>query len=125
MRPENHTARSGAHYLVVVGDCVVLQDLSDTVAEFDTGATVIAVNRASDALLAIAKVPEIVVAFIEAAPDDFACTRLCAAIHARRGRMIFLGDEAEEACASVRTPILHRPFSSEIVFRRLGLVLRG
>lgn len=124
MDPDDRTAPGGAHYLIVLSDCVVLQDLSDTVTEFDAGATVIAVNRVDDALCALEGIAELAVAFIEAAPDGSAGTKLSGAIRARHGRIIYLGDDAEDAREGIRTTVLKRPFSPEIVFRSLGALLQ-
>ncbi len=110
----------GAHYLIVLRECVVLQDISDTIVEFDPGAMVISVTAPEEALAAIAEVERLAVVFVEAAPHAFVKTDLAAAIASRGGRIVFLGDAAEDGSDAGRWIVLRRPFSSETVLGHLA-----
>ncbi len=111
-------------YLVVLGDYLVLRDIADTIAQHDSGATIIAATEAEAALREIERVRELEVAFIEAGPADFAGSDLAHAIRARAGRVVLLGDEAEEASGRFDLPVLVRPFRTLDVLRylRAGLI---
>ncbi|MEZ5779791.1 MAG: hypothetical protein R3E44_15655 [Paracoccaceae bacterium] len=123
MCPKDSEPPSSAHYLVVVHDGVVLSDLAQTIAEFDPAAPVIAVTSPSEALRKIDSAARLAVAFIEMSPSRFAGSALAAAIAARRGRVIYLGDAAEDEADTVGAHlVLQRPFTPDIVFRYLALL---
>lgn len=115
MCPKDVLTPTSDHYLIVLRDFVVMQDLADTISEFDPGAQVIAVAHATAALAAIAPVVRLVLAFVEAAPREFEKTELAAAIASRGGRLVYLGDAAEDAAETGRAVVLRRPFSSQVV----------
>ena len=113
----------GAQYLIVLHECVVLQDIADTITEYDPRAKVIAVTAPDRALAALEGVERLAVAFVEAAPLAFQQTDLAKAIASRGGRTVFFGDAAEDAEVSDRWIVLRRPFSSDIVLAHLTMLL--
>ncbi len=121
-----------AVYLVAVQDFVVSQDLIDTVRDFDPTAEVITARDCHGALLAVTSHPRLTLGFVEAGPDRVARAHLDVAIRRRRGRLVLLGDEAEEewesgAHAGDDWPVLMRPFSTQTVTAMLaaGRCARG
>lgn len=114
-----HTLR-GAYYLIVLHDCVVLQDIAGTIEEFDPSAQVIAVTNPAEAAARLAEVEQIAIAFVEAAPLAFGSTSLALEIASRGGHVVYLGDAAEDAEDTGRWVILRRPFSSDVVANHLA-----
>ncbi len=114
---------SGAHYLIVLHDCVVLQDIADTIKDFDPRAQVIAATTPDGALSALIGVERVAVAFIEAAPQAFRETDLAAAIVSRGGQNVFVGDAAEDAGISAHWNVLRRPFSSDAILAHLTALM--
>jgi hypothetical protein len=110
-----------AIYLIMVKDRVVSRDIAETITDFEAGARVLEMARPEDALRALESVERLAVAFVETAPRRFAETELARAIAARSGRLVFLGDEAEDEPDSGEFTVLQRPFSSEILLRHLSL----
>jgi len=107
-------------YLIAVRNFVVLQDLSDTVREFDPSACLLTAGDCCSALSTLRCHDRITLAFIEGGPTRIAHLSLDAEIRARGGRLILLGDEAEDAWDSAggkapRWPTLLRPFSAQAV----------
>lgn len=97
-------------YVVVLGDYVVLQDISDTIAEHDPGSEIVACSDPSDAIRKLRGVDNVEVAFIEADPLLFGGSDLARLIEHRVGRIVLLGDAAEEGGARSIWPVLRRPF---------------
>lgn len=120
----------GNVYLVAVRDFVVSQDLADTVRDFDPGATILSARNCREALTAIRSGDPLALAFVEAGPDRVARARLDIAIRDRGGRLVLLGDDAEDAWeigsrAGRVWPVLMRPFSSQVVTTLLMASRRG
>lgn len=116
-------------YLIAVRNAVVLQDLADTVRDFDPSATVLTATHCAEALARLRLVERLTFAFIEAGPRRIADSQIDAEIRRRGGRMALLGDEAEDEWdvgrpEGRRWPILARPFSSRAVLSLL-MVARG
>jgi hypothetical protein len=107
-------------YVVVLKDYLVLQDSADTIAEHDPGARIVATSTAMDAVKALGGVLDVVVAFVEASPKEFAGSELARAIAARSGRVVLLGQAAEESSGQTDWPILSRPFRFVDVLYHLG-----
>lgn len=105
---------SVARYIVKLANPVIGRDLAETLRDFDPCAEVLVVSCCAEALALTLERETISIAFIEADPADCAVTRLDAALACRGGRLVLLGDAAEEA-RGLRWPVLHRPFTSEIV----------
>ena len=104
-------------YVIVVRDFLVHTDLVDTVREFDPLAIVLSASDCGDATALIAAQSRIAVAFIEAGPAEIVAARLDRMVADRRGRLVLLGDAAEDAweegAAPHLWPTLLRPFSSQ------------
>lgn len=107
-------------YVVVLKDYLVLQDIVDTIAEHDPGAGIVTAVRMADAVNALAGVMEVVVAFVEASPSDFGNSDLARAIAARSGRVVLLGQAAEETAGPTEWPVLSRPFRFIDILYHLG-----
>lgn len=122
MCPKDNDAPAGAHYLIVLHDCVVLQDIADTILDFDRNAQVISVTSDTDALEALAGVQNVAIAFIEAAPDTFLKSALAPELTVRGARFVYLGDAAEDALEKDDVRVLRRPFSSEIILGHLAVL---
>ncbi|MCU9850246.1 hypothetical protein OEZ60_19840 [Defluviimonas sp. WL0024] len=117
-------------YLVLIRDQVVLQDLCDTVKEFDPKATVVACSRCEDALALLRRHSDLVLAFVEAGPERVLRLRIDAAIRERGGKLILLGDDAEMELDSVGDsaslwPVLVRPFNSRSVIKQITSTVRA
>lgn len=113
-------ARAPATYLIMVRDSIVSKDIAETIADFEVTARVLEATGPDRALRALETVQRLAVAFVEIAPRTFAGSELAAAIAARSGRVIFLGDAAEEEPASSAYLVLQRPFSSDVLLRYLS-----
>ncbi|WP_347311419.1 hypothetical protein [Defluviimonas sp. SAOS-178_SWC] len=107
-------------YLVAVRDFVVSQDLADTVREFDPGAMIVTARTCRETLNAIKTCDRLALAFVEAGPDRILRARLDVTIRERHGRLVLLGDDAEDEWETGGAPgriwpVLMRPFSSQAV----------
>lgn len=116
-------------YLIAVHNVVVLQDLADTVRDFDPSATILTATNCAEALARLRSLERLTFAFIEAGSRRIADSRIDAEIRRRDGRIVLLGNEAEDEWdsghpAARRWPILVRPFSSRTVVSML-MVARG
>ncbi|MDD8022462.1 MAG: hypothetical protein PHX82_05080 [Paracoccaceae bacterium] len=114
----------GDVYLVAVQDFVVAQDIVDTVRDAAPGAVIVTVPDCAAAAAAVAGHSRLVLAFVEAGPGRVAQLQLDREVVGRGGRLVLLGDAAEEAwdsgAATGRVwPVLIRPFSSPAVMALL------
>ena len=112
-KPDKSSAQGA--YLVVVSDYIVSQDLAETVADFVPDAKVIVRPTIGDALQALERVERVAVAFVGDRPARFANSPLAAMIHAKGGRVVLLGDEAEVEGPAEGWAVLQRPFSLSLV----------
>ncbi|MCB1338208.1 MAG: hypothetical protein KDK10_12405 [Maritimibacter sp.] len=117
---EHRNAAQADVYLIAVRDFVVLRDLEDTVREFDPDAVVLTSTRLEEAIAQITAQSRLALAFVEAGPARVAEVKLDALVRSKGGRIVLLGDDAEdewdgERPASHRWPTLLRPFSSQTV----------
>lgn len=111
---------SRAVYLIVLADCLVAQDLAETVAVHDRDAEVILRQSLSDAIVALAAVAELALAFVGAGPAEFEASPLAGMIRARGGRVVLIGDDAESAGAAAGYAVLARPFSLSQILAELS-----
>lgn len=116
---------AGNVYLVAVRDRVVLQDLSDTVAEFDRHAVVLAHPTCDGVFEALRSCDRLKLAFVEAGPRCLTRLKVDVAVSERGGKLILLGDEAEmesESCdrTGIRWRVLKRPFTTQAVLREMA-----
>ncbi len=112
------TLASGT-YLIVLGDYIVALDLAQTVADFCPTAQVIQKSTAAAALAAVAAVDRVKVAFVGEPPHSFARSELARLIADKGGRVVFVGDEAEDLGTGNGHAVLSRPFSTPAVLAHL------
>lgn len=118
---------NGEVYVLMLRDFVVLKDLEDTVRDYAPAAIVLTASECDQALALIEGLDRISIAFVEAGAEAVAAARIDALVAARGGRIVLLGDDAEDEWeAGNQTsvlPILLRPFSSQTVERLLADLL--
>lgn len=110
-------------YLILSQDCLVAQDLAESIAVYDAGADVIVRHSVVAAVSALEATPEIAVAFVGAGPVQFGASALADMIRARQGLVILMGDDAEENGEALGWKVLHRPFSEGVVLSHLALLV--
>jgi len=106
-------------YVIVMREALISQDLSLTIADHDPGARVVFAANLRDAETVVAGLTHIVMAFIIEGPKQFLQSDLSRAIRARGGRVVLLGDDAEEVGPTPDWDVLYRPFSTDEVLARL------
>lgn len=107
----------GGAYLIVLRHVVVAQDIALTLADHDPGALVILAGTTAEALLLLDGVQRLRVAFVAEAPRTFAGSALGAAIAARGGRPVLIGEAAE--ADAMGFAVLDRPFTTAGVLAQL------
>jgi len=107
-------------YVIVLREAVIAQDIALTIADFDPCAGVIVAHSAEAAAVALFDVGQVAVAFVSEAPSRFVHTALAAEIARRGGRVVLMGEEAEDTGASAKWGVLALPFDTETVIRFLG-----
>lgn len=100
-------------YLVVEPMSLIAEDLALSISEADTDAQVITLARPEEALSALDRLASVHLALVNTDPAGFHQSELGHALMRRRARLLFLGNDAEEARGAV--PVLMRPFSSDCV----------
>lgn len=106
-------------YLVVVNEYLIAQDIALTINDHDPGAKAIIAATAPQALAALSEVPRVVVAFIAEPPNHFARSALAKAIAERGGRVVLLGEEAEELGPIAEWDVLYVPFTTATLIESL------
>ena len=120
MSDEQDKAHRRAVYLVVEPDAVLRMDLTETLQYRDRQAVVIAGHSADQALLQLSAFETIQLALVAAAPCDFAASRLAQLIGQKGGRVVLMGDCAEEVGEANGFKVLHRPYSETEVLALIG-----
>lgn len=120
-------SQSRETYLIAVKSFVILQDLADTVREFDRAAHILGCGHVEELPERLALTERVAIVFAEAGPRDVAALCLDEAVRMRGGRLVLLGDDAEDEwdagpASTRRWPTLLRPFNSQSV---LSLILAG
>ena len=120
MQADSPEIRDRDTYVVMATDYVVLRDLVETVRDFSPGAEIVASDRLDLVRELVSAVDRIAIAFLEAGPSRIARDGVEIAIRARGGRLVLLGDDAEDECEAMARaarawPILRRPFSTRMV----------
>jgi len=110
----------GNIYLIEVRDYVVLTDLIGSVHDFDPGSHILTATGIGEAVAQLRSVDRLAIAFLEAGPRRVAQLKLDVEIRQRGGRLVLLGDDAEDeweasSSPSHRWPTLLRPFTSQTV----------
>lgn len=106
----------GPSYLILVQPMLVAVDISQAIADFVPRALVIIVQCAEEAGEALRLAKNIHVAFLGLAPDSDKGWHLAEAVRAQRGRVVFIGDEAEDRGPRPDCMVLHRPFDTDAVW---------
>ena len=113
------TFPTSACYFVLVQPGLVAADISATIADYAPRASVIVVQNAAEADQTLKAVQTIHVAFLELAPESDKGWRIAEAVRARGGRLVFIGDEAENLGPGPDWTVLRRPFSTDCVIAAL------
>ncbi len=106
-------------YIIVMRDVLIAQDLSLTIGDHDPGARIEVASSLTEAEAIVARLTQIVMAFIVEAPRKFRHSDLSRAIAERGGRVVLLGDDAEDGGPTPDWDVLYRPFSTDEVLARL------
>ena len=106
-------------YLIVMQQVLIAQDLALTIADHDPRANVIVASTPAEAEAALAPVAHVVIAFVADAPSLFQESTLARTITARGGRVVLLGDEAEDIGPTPQWGVLDQPFSTDAVLKHL------
>lgn len=120
MCPNDARPLSRNVYLIVLDDSIVAQDLAETVSEHDPLAGLISCKTLTEAVDAVAHVERIVVALVEAGPEQFRASPLAGLIAAKGGRVVLMGDDAEDSGMASGYPVLQRPFFPKTVLAILA-----
>ena len=94
---------------------LVAVDIGQAIADFVPRANIIIVQRASEAGEALKSVESIHVAFLGLAPDSEKGRHLADAVRARGGRLVLIGEEAEDQVPGRDWTLLERPFDTDAV----------
>ena len=106
-------------YLVLVQPVLVATDIGMAIAEWDLNANVIIAHSAKEAARALKNVDCLCVAFLGLPPASADAVQLAADIRARGGRLIFIGDEAEDMGPGPDWSVLLMPFTTNCVWNAL------
>jgi hypothetical protein len=107
-------------YLIVLRQVLVAQDIAMAIAEHDSGARVILVRDAAEALPRLAEVQRLALAFVGQDPLSFRDSALGHAVAERGGRVVLMGQEAEAQGEAQGFAVLARPFSTSDVIKLLA-----
>ena len=99
---------------------VVAQDIALTVAEVASEARVLTAATTEEALRRLSDVERLAVAFVAEAPRDWPESPLAAAVAARGGRVVLIGEAAEAEGQRLGYDVLMRPFSTADVLACLA-----
>lgn len=115
-----------ASYVVLARDAIVAQDLVETILEHDPGAVVHRARNFVAAAQEIEAAPRLAAVLLDIDPALLAASQLPAVIAARGGRLVVMGNAAEEAAATLAQEhpdwiVLMRPFDSETTAAVLGI----
>lgn len=107
-------------YLVLVDPDLVADDIRLTITEADPAARVVVAHSAIEAAAALETVTCVNVAFIGLPPESPTAVTLAAAVRKRGGRLVFIGDEAEDLGSGPDWSVLERPFTTDCVLAALA-----
>ena len=102
-------------YLVLVQPMLVAIDISAAITDFVPRADVVVVQGAAEAGDALKAMRNLHLAFIGLAPNSDKGWRLAEAVRACGGRLVFIGDEAEELGPGPDWSVLVRPFATDCI----------
>ena len=102
-------------YLILVQPMLVAVDIGQAIADFVPRAEVILVQCAAEASEALQLAKSIHVAFLGLAPESDKGWHLADDVRARGGRVVFIGDEAEDRGPRPDCMVLERPFDTDAI----------
>lgn len=102
-------------YLILVQPMLVAVDIGQAIADFVPRANVIIVQCAAEAEEAIKLAKNVQVAILGLAPGSDKGWHLAEAVRAQGGRVVFIGDEAEDQGPGPDWMVLERPFDNDAV----------
>lgn len=108
-----------ATYLIVLRHVLVAQDIALTIAEFDPGARVVTAASVAEAMSLLPSVERLVMAFVGRGPDAYRASPLAQAVKDRGGRVVLMGEEAEEEGEAQGFAVLARPFGTGNIMAHL------
>ena len=106
-------------YLIVMQQVLVAQDLALTISDYDASAIVKIAGTHAEAEAALLNIAQMELAFVADAPSRFMQSSLAQSIRARGGRVILLGEEAEEDGPTQHWGVLNQPFTTDAVLQHL------
>ncbi|GGL69198.1 hypothetical protein [Wenxinia marina] len=106
--------------LVLVRHEVIAEDLALTLQDAFGKGPIMVCRSPEEALERLPDVSDLQVAVVETDPDTFAGSRLETEITARGGQVVLFGELAETRMPAGRWPVLHRPFTDEMVLNLLS-----
>lgn len=108
-----------ATYLIVLRHVLVAQDIAMTIAEFDPAARIVTAASGAEAMSLLAGVGRLAMAFVGAGPGAYRASPLAQAVRERGGRVVLMGDEAEEEGEAEGFAVLARPFGTGNILAHL------
>ena len=117
---KNLTSLPPAACLIVVRDVIVRLDLAHIIAGDQPQARVIAVTTFDAAVLALADISAIDIAFVAAEPEDFENSPLARCLAERGGQVVLMGAMASQSAPLARWRLLPFPFTTDDVRRLIA-----
>lgn len=109
---ENRTSPRDKVFLVIVRDVLVGQDLAQTILDEYPAAHVIVVASPEDAMVALADVTAIEIAFVAAEPQTFDASPLERALVIRQGKVVLMGSWSDTGFPLASWRMLPFPFTT-------------
>ena len=106
-------------YVILTKQALIARDIALTIEQHDPGAPLIVSRTSQEAEDALATVPRVATAILSLAPAKYLRSPLHDMITMRKGQVILMGDDAEDAPHQKGLSILHRPFTTEILIDHL------
>ncbi|QCO56935.1 hypothetical protein EOK75_14130 (plasmid) [Pseudorhodobacter turbinis] len=111
--------QSRATVIIVHGDFLIAGDLSATIRDFMPFALIIVARDIEEACTLLDGAKPVMLAFVEAGHSDFAASALAERLDRHLGRVVLLGDIAEQQAAEGGWPVLFRPFFADDILMLL------
>lgn len=112
-------SRPQTSYLILVQSMIVTLDIRLAIADAVPFADIVVVHDAAEAGRTLDGMESIHVAFLELAPDSDACLSLGQVVRRLGGRVVLLGDEAEDLGPRQDWTVLERPFTNGCILAAL------
>lgn len=112
-------SRPQTTYLILVQSMIVTLDIRLAIADAVPSADIVVVHDAAEAGRVLHGIESIHVAFLELAPDSDTCLSLVKVVRRLGGRVVLLGDEAEDLGPRQDWMVLERPFTNDCTLAAL------